>query len=606
MTSTVTTKTVNFLGYTNKTTGVQTLNADSKTTIDFTNTSNNETEKNILNLTDDLIKKLAKKYKKNPSDIFKELGINFTDEQKAKINEYLSDKKSIEAFLQFVSQENLTKEDIVAGIEKLKSMPKTSWLNRVKNVIKTTFTDGIQEAFKLAKSERVYKAEKLSDNMDEIREEREDFSAENVANIGYEATENAEIKENIMHFVTKKDTQNLHLYDESSTMKATNYMSENADKADAYTSNAVELESIQDANKQTKYKGSTIVNVSERMTEAPELKGTMLSVGKKNDMNDEYFDNITDNLFNNPDMQETIDYMVTKKDANGFDKFKASDLNETSNHLLNQIKEYCEKYNLNIQELGDNYNINGSEITRLTQMVTENPEIKDFVTNKLENSAKINIDELIEECHEIVQEKKYAEYKNYQTENKNESDFENKFKAQIEKTKNNQTTKTTYTEETKKIKIDGEYYDRNIVLKVLAKKYGMDGEKVLQSMEKNPEFVEYMKLYSTNKNVLAELINNSNECIAKIKKFKNASCTITPKEMNDLIALCTNSETTDIMTELIERHGASQAIKMIKEAKLHKKLDDAQKLFTTNTLDRKSQKDKFEMLINGQNRSYCA
>ena len=64
-----------------------------------------------------------------------------------------------------------------------------------------------------------------------------------------------EIKENIMHFVTKKDTQNLHLYDEASTMKATNYMAENADKADTYTSNAVELESIQDANKQTKYKG---------------------------------------------------------------------------------------------------------------------------------------------------------------------------------------------------------------------------------------------------------------------------------------------------------------------------------------------------------------
>ena len=568
------------------------------------NTETIETEKKSK-YSENFIDELIKKYEKNPTEIFKELGINFTKEEKKKIEEYFSDAKSIKSFMLFVAQENLTKEDIVAGIEKLKTIPETSWLTRIKNVVKATFTDGIQEAFKLAKSERIYKAEKLSNNMNEIREEREDFSSTSVADIAFEVTENKEIKSNVMHFVTKKDTQNLHLYDEESTNKAVNYMSQNTEKADIFTSNAVELESIQDSNKQTKYKGSTIVNVSERMTEAPELKATMMSVGKKQDMNDNNFDNITNNLYNNPNMKDVIDFMATAIDEEGKDRFSAENLNNTSEYLLDKLKEQCETYNINLQKLTRNYNLSGDRITQLTQIIAENPEIKNFIINKLETTPNINEKELIKECQNYLEEKQYKD--NYTEINTQETEETihsySEYKANTNAISKE---KTEYIGKTKTVEIKGEYYDRKTVLSYLNKKFDMKGEEILQSLEHNPEFIDYIKQFVKCQDILPQLINNPKDCISKINKFKNASSTISPKEMNELIALSTNSENTEILANQVAIYGARYAISYFKKAKFNNCLDEAKIIYTTNTIDRESKKEKIDELIHGHNRSYCA
>ena len=107
--------------------------------------------------------------------------------------------------MNFAKEEELTKEDIVEGFKTLSEMAPSSTWKKIGNFFKTIFEDGLSEAFKLAKSEKVYRSEKMSETMGEIREERKDFSSRSLAQIAKNTTEKPDIKQNTVHFVTKKD-----------------------------------------------------------------------------------------------------------------------------------------------------------------------------------------------------------------------------------------------------------------------------------------------------------------------------------------------------------------------------------------------------------------
>lgn len=560
------------------------------------------------------IEELTKKYKNNPTAVIDVLGIEFTDEEKAILAESITDEKSLKSFLNILLNDELSTEDIVAGVEILDEIESSSFFSRVKNVFTTIFEDGFSEAYELAKSERVYKAQKLGENMNFIRKERNDFSSQGLAKTALAIANNKKLKNNVIHFVTKKNSQNLYLYDEASTLKATNYMVTNKKLANIYVANAVQLEAITGKNNNIKYQGSTIVDVATRMTNAPELKSTMLSIGRKNDMNDAYFNNITENLYKNPEMKKTMEFMCNTKDSNNNDKFSAYSMNNSSNHLVDKEKVYCEKYYINTKQLTTNTNLSGDNITKITEMITLHPDLKDKIISKINNS-NLSETEILQACQNIIEtESKMATntgtsnyaadtVNNTQTVEKTEKepyDGYTGYYEQKEKVKTQELTlNNVENEKTKTITIKGQEYPREVIIEQLAKKYGTDGEKVLQNLESNPEFVEYVTDYNNNKSIMKQLIDDPQSAIITIKKLKIASPTISNKEMDELISICTNSKITESLIAQVEKLGAAQAIKMFKKAKIENKMDEALYLFEkTNNV--KAQKQQFENLMDNR------
>lgn len=568
-------------------------------------------KKNTINIDIDA---LVDKYKKNPLGVFDELGFEFTKEEKETLGAFITDKKSLKAFLNFAKEQELTKEDIIQGFKKLNEMAPSGTWKKIGNFFKTIFDDGLAEAFKLAKSEKVYRAEKMSETMGEIREERQDFTAKNVAEIAQTTTVIKEIKQNIMHFVTKKDKNGKHLYSENATMKANAYMYENVDKAATFTANAVELEAIKGPNNTIKYSGDTIVNVSTRMTDKPELKNTMLQVGKKSDMTDSYFDNITDNLYKNPCMESTISFMVTAKKQDGTDRFSAGNANSASTHLVKKNEKYCSSYHNNITTLSQNENINGDDVVRLNTIATTHPELRDEIIERCKQNPN-NVTKLIEEYEEKYSSNntqtnasRNTQYDDYDTEvyshekdNTNSNNktyieaeqrekFENISKQIFNTKANNATYEENYTDKTN---IGGQEYSRTAVLNALYKNYGEHSEKILQHLEENPEFIDMMKKYGNNKKLVAALVDNPQI----INQLKTASSSITTNELTEMVELCNNQKTLNMMKELTNKYGAIKAIKIVKSAKICNLLDETENILNINTKDAKTKKEEIENLV---------
>lgn len=568
-------------------------------------------EKEVIELHEKLknidIEKLAEKYKENPLAVFSELGIEFTKEEKKTISAFITDEKSLKAFLNFAEKEELTKEDVIEGFKALNEMAPSSTWKRIGNFFKTIFNDGLAEAFKLAKSEKVYRAEKMSKTMDEIREERKDFSSRNVAQIAKKTTEKPKIKQHTYHFVTKKDGNGNHVYSENATMRANEYMYENEEKADEFTSNAVELEQIKGANNTIKYNGDTIVNVTTRMTEKPELKSTMMQVGKKSDMTDEYFDGITDNLYKNPHMESTISFMVTAKKQDGSDRFSANNAYTSSVHLVEKNQDYCQSYNNNIKVLAKNENISGDNVVKLNAIATTHPEARDEIIEKCKLNPS-NVTKLVEEY-----EQKYAsvnsgeninnatgqnnhnnitlanEMKNYQS-SEDPTRYQSQTYARIKSEEIKTDTNEEYGGTTK---INGQEYSRTVVLDALYKKFGEHSEKILQQLEENPEFVDLIKKYGNHKKLVAALVDNP----LIINQLKTASTSLTTSELSEMVELCHNQKTLEMMKELTTKYGATKAIKMIKSAKMNNLLDETENILNTNTKDTGTKKEEIENLI---------
>lgn len=565
------------------------------------------------------IDKLAKKYKKNPLDIFNELGIEFTKEELKTIKSFITDEKSLKAFLNFAKEEELTKEDIVEGFKTLNEMAPSGFWKRVGNFFKTIFDDGLAEAFKLAQSEKVYRSEKMSETMGEIRGEREDFSSKGLAQIAKNTTEVPEIKQNTMHFVTKKDGNGNHIYSENATMAANDYMYENAAKADDFTANAVELELIKGPNNTIKFTGDTIVKVSTRMTNKPELKETMMQVGKKADMTNEYFDGITNNLYENPDMEPTISYMVTAKKQDGTDRFTAGNTYSSSEHLVNKNQTYCQNYDSNIRVLAQNENISGDDVVKLNAIATTYPETRNEIIEKCSQNPS-NISKIVEEYEQKYSSTNYRsnsqqnEYNTIINEKINDkatatNNVSNASAQLVEKYKNitkeqlqsNQIQNNSIENEAETTEINGQKYSRTVVLDALYKKFGEHSEKILQQLEENPEFVNLIKMYGNNKKLVAALADNPQI----INQLKSGSSSLTASELTEMVELCHNQKTLNMMKELTEKYGATKAIRIIKSAKMNNLLAETENILNTNTKDSGTKKEEIDSLVTNRRNVLC-
>lgn len=561
------------------------------------------------------IEKLAEKYKKNPIGVFNELGIEFTKEERKTLKAFINDEKSLKAFLNFAKEQELTKEDIIEGFKTLSEMAPSSTWKKIGNFFKTMFDDGLSEAFKLAQSEKVYRSEKMSETMGQIRGERKDFSSKNVAQIAKRTTEKPDIKQNTMHFVTKKDENGKHLYGEDATLKANEYIYQNENKADEFTANAVELELIKGPNNTIKFSGDTIVNVSTRMTDKPELKGTMLQVGKKADMTDEYFDGITDNLYKNPDMESTISFMATAKKQDGTDRFSAKNTYASSEHLVEKNQSYCASYNSNIRVLAQNEKISGDDVVKLNAIATTHPETRSEIIEKCRKNSE-NITQIVAEY-----EQKYSSTNSLKNEhNTNQTQKEiiagqttqtsenyiisktiEKYKEQADKITTEQNTLVDKEEYASTTKINGQEYSRNVVLDALYKKFGEHSEKILQQLEENPEFVDLIKKYGNHKKLVAALVENP----LIINQLKTASSSLTTSELTEMVDLCHNQKTLDMMKELTMKYGATKAIKILKSAKMNNVLDETENILNTNTKDTGTKKEEIEYLVTNRRNVLC-
>lgn len=550
-----------------------------------TEASTDKVEKEIVFNRNFDIDELVKKYKKDPSKILDELGINFSEEQKKELESLINDKKSLKSFLEIAKQDKLNATDIFEGMKKTVEKKSSGFFKRIGNVVKTLFKEGVSEAVDLAKSEKVYYADKLGSNMNEIREEREDFSSQGIANVAQSVTDTPEIKDSTMHFVQKNESAGKKLYSETDVTRAVEIMEEAPKEADKFCANAVELEAVKDPNNNIKYKGSTIINVSERMTKNDDLKSTMLAIAKKSDMNDEYLDNTTDNLFKNPNMKDPLLFSAIAKNKDGSDKFKAIDINSISKHLITKDKDYCTDYSINLQDLSKYDKLKSTDIISAVQDVTLNPE------NKTKILADYNLADFSSDSENILQapvETGYAQQHNSITD---ATLLQNKEMPYYQAQNDNINTQYYST-----VSIDGKDYPRNSVLIALKRRYGSSvAENMLSKMENNPKFIEYVKQYGDQKEIIEALIKDE----TKVQKLKSASASIDNTKLAEMLKLATNETSTNNLIAFTEKYGSATAIKMTRESKFNNAEEATANILSKSTLDSSTKKEKIEELLCG-------
>lgn len=548
-----------------------------------------EVEKEDKKLNRDFdISELVKKYKKNPADILKELNIGFSDEQKEKLAGIITDKKKLKAFLEIAQNEKLSANDIYSAMETIKNYKPSSWLKRVGNSIKTFFTD-YEEFEKLAKSETVYYAGKLSENMGQIREKREDFTAEGTTQIATIMTKEPDIKDNVMHFVVKDADSKNKYYSEKDVTRAATFMSNNVKKADEYTQNAQEMEAITNEKGQIKYTANTTLDVAERVTLKNEIKSATMAVAKKSDMTEEFLGNISKNLFDNPEMSEVVEYQATAKNIDNKDKFTAGNINSTSNELVNASSKYCATYTQTVKELGQNPKLSGSDINSIASDISKHPEIKDRVMEKIQN-GNYTADEIVKYSSQCAKEAQAnnindsAKTVSSVTVTNNVSSKESETTAKTSATnpiqnktsqqaaqrfyvnkQENDTTKVKEQENeisAKVVTINGKSYDRDKVFHKLTIQFGTLAEQVLENLH-DPAFLDVLKTYGSNK-ILLQAALEQPEVLEKLK----STCKLSKTDLAQTYEQCTNSTNTDIMLlALSTTKNAHKAIEITKHSK---------------------------------------
>ncbi len=563
------------------------------------------------------IDELVKKYKDDPSKILDELGINFTEEQKKELESLIKDKKSLRSFLNIAQNKDLNAADIFEGMKKTVGKKASGIFSRIKNVVKTMFKEGFDEAVELAKSETAYYADQLGENMQEIRAERKEFSSANVADIADVVTINQEIKDDVMHFVQKENTDGSHLYTEQDVTKATEILEENPDDADNFTANAAELESIKTTNGQIKYKGSTIIDVDEKMIKNKDVQSTMMDVAKKSDMTDKYLIETTSNLAKNHDMADAISFLVKAKDKDGKDKFRAVSIVNESKYLVSKSRKNIERYIEDVRDFIKHEKLSGDNVLDLVHTTTANPDIKNSVIEKINNS-NLSGNEIVEFAASASQNTQHEnnistikESVNYDAQiiepennstivtnpvraRKNEET--NKFKFQIgqnfKTALNTQTENETATINGPTTVIYGKTYERSKVLNGLYKRFGTISEKILQKMEEDPNFIEIMKQYNGNTTILTALVNDP----TLVTKIKKASASISINEMADVIKQCTDSSSTRVMINALESHNPAEAIAITKKSKIFNLKDDTIAILSRTNANNSDKKSELESL----------
>lgn len=571
------------------------------------------------------ISELTDKYEDNPIAVLKELGIEFSDKQIAELEKTLKDKKHLQAFLTIVDKANLNPDDIMAAVKKSKEFKSNNIFKRGWNVLKTAFTDGFSEAKKLAKSERVYYSEKLSTNMSTIRAEREDFSSEGLANVADICVQEPEIADETMHFVTVKSEPGKHAYTENDVMSAATFMSEKPNEAETFLANAQELESIRDENGRMKYQGSTIIKVDKRMVNNKELQPTMMKTAKKHDMTDEYLDNITYNLEQNPEMQGAIEYSLDAKNTDGTDRFTACSINAESNHLVDKNANYCASYTQNLQELSGYSNLNSEDIVTVANNVTSHPEIKNEIIKQIENGT-MSGEEIAEYSNNLTKttnntqtapkaqsntisntntSTESAAQTNNTTESTNtgsqpkQKNATNPVKslvksyAENEQAEESADTRLTFIDDAE----DGNISEANYYR--MYNYFGTMTDAILAQIKKDPSFIDVIKACNGDKTIIRAQLENPN-LVNKIRSVSRVS----NSELSDILKICTDTSSTNVMLAALESGSVNQAIKTTRQSKITNTKQDALDILTGTQSNSYKQNELNKLYGVGTNREF--
>ena len=571
------------------------------------------------------ISELTDKYEDNPIAVLKELGIEFSDKQIAELEKTLKDKKHLQAFLTIVDKANLNPDDIMAAVKKSKEFKSNNIFKRGWNVLKTVFTDGFSEAKKLAKSERVYYSERLSTNMSAIRKEREDFSSEGLANVADICVQKPEIADETMHFVTVKSEPGKHAYTENDVMSAATFMSEKPNEAETFLANAQELESIRDENGRMKYQGSTIIKVDKRMVNNKELQPTMMKTAKKHDMTDEYLDNITYNLEQNPEMQGAIEYSLDAKNTDGTDRFTACSINAESNHLVDKNANYCASYTQNLQELSGYSNLNSEDIVTVANNVTSHPEIKNEVvqqiksgtmsgkeiaeysnnltktTNNTQTAPKAQsntISNTNTSTESVAQTNNTTESRNRETQTQ-QKNVTNPVRSlikpavEVEQAEESTDTGLTFIDDAE----DGNISEANYYR--MYNYFGTMTDAILAQIKKDPAFIDVIKACNGDKTIIQAQLDNPN----LVNKIRSAS-RVSNSELSDILKICTDTSSTNVMLAALESGSVNQALKTTRQSKITNTKQDALDILTSTESNSYKQNELNQLYGVGTNREF--
>lgn len=601
-------------------------------------------ESNIID-----IESLAEIYKNNPKEVLNEFEF-FDDADKEQLNSLINNKKDLNAFLTILNHENLNKDDIIAAMKKVDESTNdgiAGSFTRAINVIKKVCTDGISEAIELAKSEKGYYSKHLSDNMDEIRKIRDDFSSDGLADCADLFVNNEDIKNYGMHFITKDEIAGKKLYDENSVLKAIETMAQNPKDAELFRNNAIELESIKDENGDIRYKGSTIVDVDTKMIENKDLQPTMMKTAYKSDMNDEYLLGITDNLVQNPEMDYALNAFLDCKDVNGNDKFSAEKLFAQTSYMVDKKPEMIQAYCNNTLELAQYSNISGDDIVTAAETVTNYPQSKESVysflysnalnsnannscgTDNTEINRKTNNYQTIpipnpqtaqypkpQDNSVAPSENKQDVVSNHVQSNKQETTQKsaalsdpivNKKEKNKQKTNsnNNYLKNTTSKLSQQKLQPEAETKTKEEIKKeetkqakqeisqYLYKKYGASSDLILKKLEENPAFLSIIEKYGNNKEIIVSLIKNPNS----ITKITSMSPSITTDQLATFVKLCTSTEKTDTVIKLIQNFGPQKALRLAEKADYSKKHKDILDVLDNHTIKLENKKEEIKNII---------
>ena len=315
----------------------------------------------------------------NPSLLIDELGYDYAPEQRDYLLGVFHDKDDINAFLEIATNNELNQDDVYSAFKYIEDEYGT---DGVVNWLK-------DKVYKLTtgKSRIENKAEKLADNMCDIRTVRGDeFATETVLSLGANMMTNENTKANIMHFVTANGNDNNFLYTENNVLDVNNYMMNHPNDVNKFLANILDMESIRDAEGRLKYTGDTNIYLGKIMTENAWLSPTLKIAAHKQDMNNEYLVNITDNLLATPEMLEPINYSLSAKNADGTDKFTAKAVSSESNHLLGKSMTYCFDYTKNLMLLSKYNKLVCDDIVVIANNITSSPQIANIVINQIENN----------------------------------------------------------------------------------------------------------------------------------------------------------------------------------------------------------------------------
>lgn len=475
------------------------------------------------------IGKIVDKYTQNPQDALKDESIKAKIEAKdaAEIKELLTDKVTLGAFLAMASSDELSGEDIAAGLKEFKRVAPKSKIDLSKYT-----TDDIEKM----------NGEDFAALLKDLKKARKGMKSGILANIAGKMMKKPHRCKQYMSIVNKRNS-----YADVDVEKAISNMDKMNDETSLkYIKNMNDLERIKDKDSRQKYKGSTIVNIASDMTSQPKAANAILNTAKKEDMDDIHLAKISGNLVLNPKMIASYEKMLGMKSADGSDRFSKENLLSHTDYMVDKNAIQIETYSSNVAEYASDENVSGSQVTEYSQRATTEPASKAEIEKEIQvttNATNSEITEFITSgvvtspVSAISPERKSGTLSNVQnTQNAYYLKMYSEFKAQY-----------------------GDAVDQ--MIKIFKEKPG-----VIKTLFRNPnltinEAMRFVQKYGTNRELMSEISKNPRI----IDKLHAASATITTDQLTELAQLCTRRGA-DFVLELLEKYGALKTMTLANNA----------------------------------------